>query len=253
MVGDLPRADSAQVATAIEIAVTAGSRVIALGAFADLSDVAVAAAVRAATAHDVAVLAPASTPGRGQTAVAQRFEYAVAFVAGTAALVRSAYPNLDAAAAHRIKATADGASAGVPDRRIGWGTVDPDAAVSAVVSGEQPPTTGGEDRWDRPGGAARRRGPRRRRRSRRRVSVPDPPPYGTAHEPRSSGRASAMSITKYLPRIAAATVTLLMAAAAAVLVTVVTGPVPFDQRTGPPAGEETSSATAVLVTCALDR
>jgi len=205
VVGDLPRADSAQVATAIEIAVTAGSRVIALGAFADLSDVAVAAAVRAATAHDVVVVVPAGDAGAEATGPAggllrvggagpegQRTadyppaavdvtapgidvavlapaaatprsrsgsEYAVAFVAGTAALVRSAYPDLDAAAvAHRIKATADGASAGVPDRRIGWGTIDPDAAVSAVVSGEQPPRpaakTGGIGRVVLPAAAA---------------------------------------------------------------------------------------------------
>lgn len=186
VVGDLPRADSAQVATAIEIAVTAGSRVIALGAFADLSDTAVAAAVRAATAHDVVVVVSAANAGTGLIRPADGLlrvggvgpegqraadyqpravdvtapgidvtvlapatveprprsgsEYAVAFVAGTAALVRSAYPDLDAAAvAHRIMATADGSSAGVPDRRIGWGTIDPDAAVSTFLPEEQPP------------------------------------------------------------------------------------------------------------------
>jgi hypothetical protein len=185
VVGESPRAASAHVATAIEIAVTAGSRVIALGAFADLSDAAVAAAIRAATAHDVVVVVPAvkdgadaSAPSGGLLRVGgagpegQRAaeyppasvdvmapgidvtvlapagtkarsrsgsEYAVAFVAGTAALVRSAYPDLDAAAvADRVKVTADGAAAGVPDHRVGWGTIDPDAAVSVVLPGEQP-------------------------------------------------------------------------------------------------------------------
>ncbi|MEV6694837.1 S8 family serine peptidase [Micromonospora sp. NPDC051196] len=184
VIGDLPRADPAQVATAVEIAVTAGARVIALGKFADLSDTAVAAAVRAATARDVVVVVPAVSVGAeaitlpggllrvgGTGPEGQRVgdyqpdsvdvtapgidvrvltpvgikprsrsgsEYAVAFVAGTAALVRAAHPDLDAAAvAHRIKVTADGASAGVPDRRIGWGSIDPDAAVGAVVPGEQ--------------------------------------------------------------------------------------------------------------------
>ena len=84
---------------------------------------------------DVTVLTPAGAKPRSRSGS----EYAVAFVAGTAALVRAAHPDLDAAAvAHRIKVTADGASAGVPDRRIGWGTIDPDAAVGAVVPGEQP-------------------------------------------------------------------------------------------------------------------
>jgi hypothetical protein len=63
--GDVPRADPEQVVTAVEIAVTAGARVIALGAFADLSDVTVAAAVRAATAHDVVVVVPAASAGTG--------------------------------------------------------------------------------------------------------------------------------------------------------------------------------------------
>ncbi|WP_204292500.1 S8 family serine peptidase [Micromonospora gifhornensis] len=183
--GDVPQADPAQVAIAIEIAVTAGARVIALGAFADPSNTLVAAAARAATAHDVVVVVPAANAGAGATTLTdgllrvggagpegQRVaeyqpeavdvtapgidvmvltpagaeprsrsgsEYAVAFVAGTAALVRAAYPDLDAAAVtHRIKVTADGASAGVPDRDRGWGTIDPDAAVGAVVPGEQP-------------------------------------------------------------------------------------------------------------------
>ncbi len=85
---------------------------------------------------DVTVLAPAADKPRSRSGS----EYAVAFVAGTAALVRSAYPDLGAAAvANRIEVTADGSSAGVRDRRTGWGNIDPETAVNAVLPAEQAP------------------------------------------------------------------------------------------------------------------
>jgi membrane-anchored mycosin MYCP len=61
-------------------------------------------------------------------------DYAVAFVAGLAALVRSASPAISAAdTTHRIEATADrGPGVAVADARYGWGVIDPAAAVVAV-------------------------------------------------------------------------------------------------------------------------
>ena len=51
---------------------------------------------------------------------------ATAFVAGTAALVRSYYPQLSAAeVVHRLEVTADRPGVTLPDPQVGYGTVDP--------------------------------------------------------------------------------------------------------------------------------
>jgi membrane-anchored mycosin MYCP len=69
---------------------------------------------------------------------------ATAFVAGTAALVRSYYPQLSAAAVvHRLEVTADRPGVTLPDPQVGYGTVDPYTAVTTVLpeeSGGLPPT-----------------------------------------------------------------------------------------------------------------
>jgi subtilisin family serine protease len=67
-------------------------------------------------------------------------QYAVAYVAGEAALVRSAHPDLRAAqVAHRIEATADKMSDTVPDARYGWGMINPGASVSKDLPEEVHP------------------------------------------------------------------------------------------------------------------
>ncbi len=69
---------------------------------------------------------------------------ATAFVAGTAALVRSYYPTLSAAqVAHRLEVTADRPGTTLPDPQLGYGAVDPYTAVTTVLpeeSGASPPT-----------------------------------------------------------------------------------------------------------------
>ena len=64
--------------------------------------------------------------------------YAVAFVAGQAALIRSAYPHLSAAQVrNRILRTAEKmGSAGGPDARYGWGQIDLAASVTQVLPEE---------------------------------------------------------------------------------------------------------------------
>jgi membrane-anchored mycosin MYCP len=72
------------------------------------------------------------------TVEASGTQYAVAFAAGQAALVRAAYPELSATQVkHRIEATADRLGDGAPDQRYGWGMISPAAAVTAPVAGEQ--------------------------------------------------------------------------------------------------------------------
>ncbi|MEV4759984.1 S8 family serine peptidase [Micromonospora sp. NPDC049559] len=189
VVNQTPRTtEPGDAATAIEVAASAGARVVALGAYVDLTAPAVRDAVQAALSHDVVVVAPAPTvpvagdkaapPSKpeglllvggvgpdGQPAANYRPEtvdvlapgidvaslgvgatetransgsqYAAAFVAGAATLVRSAYPNLSAAqVVHRIKATAERAGQDGPDPVVGWGMINPNAAVSMVLAGE---------------------------------------------------------------------------------------------------------------------
>jgi subtilisin family serine protease len=71
-------------------------------------------------------------------------EYAVAFVAGLAALVRSAFPSLNGAqVAHRIESTATRLTTTLPDPQFGWGFIDPLAAVSRTIAEENVTRTGG--------------------------------------------------------------------------------------------------------------
>ncbi|MEV0679418.1 type VII secretion-associated serine protease mycosin [Actinosynnema sp. NPDC050436] len=63
--------------------------------------------------------------------------YAAPFVAGTAALVRAYHPRLTAAQVkHRLLATADRPAVPLPDPALGWGTVNPRAAVTTVLPEE---------------------------------------------------------------------------------------------------------------------
>ncbi len=68
---------------------------------------------------------------------------ATAFVAGTAALIRSYYPKLSAAAVvHRLEVTADQPGVTLPNPQVGYGTVDPYTGVTTVLpeeSGGVPP------------------------------------------------------------------------------------------------------------------
>jgi membrane-anchored mycosin MYCP len=64
--------------------------------------------------------------------------YAVAYTAGTAALVRAAYPDLDAkGAANRLKKTADAMADGTPpSNQYGYGFINPSEAVTKVLDEE---------------------------------------------------------------------------------------------------------------------
>jgi membrane-anchored mycosin MYCP len=62
---------------------------------------------------------------------------ATAFVAGTAALVRSYYPQLSARqVVHRLEATADVPGTAVPSPQAGYGLVDPYTAVTTILPEE---------------------------------------------------------------------------------------------------------------------
>lgn len=81
---------------------------------------------------DVATLAL----GTAGAHVSSGSQYAVAFAAGVAALVRSAYPALTAdQVVRRLRTTADPTTAQVPDLATGVGMVNPGAAI---LDGEQP-------------------------------------------------------------------------------------------------------------------
>jgi membrane-anchored mycosin MYCP len=76
--------------------------------------------------------------------VADGASFAAPFVAGVAALVRSKHPDLTAAQVkHRLEVTADHPGAALPDPNLGWGVVNPWAAVTMVLTEESgQPTTG---------------------------------------------------------------------------------------------------------------
>lgn len=77
-----------------------------------------------------------SAAGTGHV-VAQGTSFASPFVAGTAALVRARYPKLTAGQVkRRLEATADRPGMNVPDPQVGWGVVNPYAAVTAVLPEE---------------------------------------------------------------------------------------------------------------------
>jgi membrane-anchored mycosin MYCP len=192
--GDVPKARSADAASAIEAAVRAGATVIALGDFVDTSQENVTKAITAAASRDVVVVSGAplgSVPvnpdaklGTGvlrvggvgpdnQRAAAYRSggvdliapginvssigitgvgsvagtgtPYAVALVAGTAALVRAAYPDLTAEEVmHRLEVTSEKMGDNPqPDGRYGWGMVTPASAVTKVLPEEAGGGSGG--------------------------------------------------------------------------------------------------------------
>ncbi|MFY1616220.1 S8 family serine peptidase [Micromonospora sp. WMMD736] len=192
VVGESPQSKAADAATAIQVAVSAGARVIALGTFVDVADAAVLEAITQAAQHDVVLIAPAATDGstppsgpsglesllrvggfgaEGQPAAKYQpagvdvaapgidvgaigangagmrtgsgSQYAVAFVAGAAALVRSAHPDLSASqVVKRIKATAEYAGRPDPDPVTGWGMVNANAAVTTALATEVKPAPG---------------------------------------------------------------------------------------------------------------
>lgn len=175
-------------ATAIEVAVSTGASVVAVGSFVDLTDPAVAAAVTNALSRDVLFVVEAPTGPTGLPAIESGAavgallsvggvgaddqlaatyqkstvdvvapgidvtspsvggngtvtnsgtQYAVAFVAGQAALVRAAFPELTASEVkHRIQATADQLGDGQPDERYGWGMINPASAVNTLLPEE---------------------------------------------------------------------------------------------------------------------
>ncbi len=179
-------ASAAVLATAIEVAVSAGATVIAIGGPAPLADHAVARAVDIAIRNGAVVVtgatvpADASPPGEGRSrhegvimagaigpddaliwpyspgsvlVVAPGAnvvsvggagqvrgtgtDYAVSFVAGVAALVQAAHPDLGAGqVARRIATTADPMTSTIPDGQYGWGIVNPGSAVNDVIPGE---------------------------------------------------------------------------------------------------------------------
>jgi membrane-anchored mycosin MYCP len=89
----------------------------------------------------VDVVAPGvnvSSLGPRGTLTASGTQYAVAFVAGNAALVRAAYPELDAGqVAHRVQVSADKmGDGGQPDDKFGWGMINPAVSVTLVLPEE---------------------------------------------------------------------------------------------------------------------
>ncbi|GAA5193285.1 hypothetical protein GCM10023322_54950 [Rugosimonospora acidiphila] len=200
-----PKPKPADQAAAIQFAVSAGARVIALGSYLTPTNPMVAEAIAQAASHDVVVVmgapggpSPSAPPSPGTPAAsgtlaspgstaspetpapvlrvggvsldgkptrtytpqtvdvdapgaqvagvgingtgavtATGTQYAVAFVAGEAALVRARYPQLTAAQViHRIEVTADRIGATAPDPAYGWGLIDPGVSVTRVIPEE---------------------------------------------------------------------------------------------------------------------
>ncbi|HEY1702857.1 MAG TPA: type VII secretion-associated serine protease mycosin [Trebonia sp.] len=100
------------------------------------------AGVRVDLAAPGSSLTSTGPQGRG-TITGSGSSLATAFVAGTAALVRSYYPGLSAAqVGQRLESTADQSGGSVPDPEVGYGVVDPYTAVTTVLpaeSGGRPP------------------------------------------------------------------------------------------------------------------
>lgn len=91
----------------------------------------------AAPGLDLISIAPEGTGNRAATGG----ELAVAYVAGAAALVRSYYPSLTASqVAARLLATADQPGGALPNKFVGFGVVDPFAAVTTVLNTDPPAT-----------------------------------------------------------------------------------------------------------------
>jgi type VII secretion-associated serine protease mycosin len=122
-----------------------------------LPDVLAVASIRSdgrlvSTAPGSAAAPALAAPGAGLVSVAPQGNgnvvasgsgVAVAFVAGAAALVRDYRPSLTAAqVTHRLEATADHPTGQLPDPALGYGMVDPVAAVTTALpeeSGESAP------------------------------------------------------------------------------------------------------------------
>ncbi|RQX21118.1 peptidase S8 and S53 subtilisin kexin sedolisin, partial [Micromonospora ureilytica] len=189
MVGTSTSSRAMDAANAIEVAVSAGASVVALGSHVDLGDPTVAASVTTALNHDVVVVAGAPTkpltpPAAGERSatgalllsggvgadgqLAEEYQqgtvevvapgidvaslgisgtgvlsntgtrFAVAFVAGQAALVRAAYPDLTAVQVkERIRSTADAMEKGKTDARYGTGMINPAASVAKQLDEER--------------------------------------------------------------------------------------------------------------------
>ncbi|MEV4629516.1 type VII secretion-associated serine protease mycosin [Micromonospora sp. NPDC049523] len=110
--------------------------VLAVGAMNDSgrrSDSASAPVALVAPGEDVVSIGPRG-PGHWQ---GSGTSYATPFVSGTAALVRAYRPGLSAAQIrHRLQATADLPAATLPDALLGWGVVNPMAALATVLPEE---------------------------------------------------------------------------------------------------------------------
>ncbi|MGH3274926.1 MAG: type VII secretion-associated serine protease mycosin [Streptosporangiaceae bacterium] len=97
------------------------------------------------TGPNVAIVAPGVNllgPGAGGTGLVTAPQagtsFATPYVAGVAALVRAYYPQLTAAQViHRLEVTADHPPGALPNSQLGWGEVNPYAALTAVLPGEQ--------------------------------------------------------------------------------------------------------------------
>ncbi|MFV2099664.1 S8 family serine peptidase [Micromonospora sp. LOL_024] len=203
MVGASGKSRATDAANAIEVAVSAGASVVALGSHVDLSAPEVVASLTTALSHDVLVVAGAPTkpvtlpaagdsnasgslllvggvgaddqlveeyqpdavevvaPGADVTGVGPGkagplsytgTRFAVAFVAGQAALVRAAFPELNAVQVEqRILGTADALGGGALDR-YGSGMINPAASVARPIEAERP-VGAGTDSDDGGGGA----------------------------------------------------------------------------------------------------
>ncbi|MDG4765998.1 S8 family serine peptidase [Solwaraspora sp. WMMD406] len=172
LVDTTPQARLVDQVTAIEVALSTGARVLVLGNYLDLSDPQVNQAIAASAEHDVVVVVPArldaaaeSVPGPpgsvlrvgavdeqgrpvaeypvGEVDVvaasvtgadpAAATMYATAYVAGVAALIRAADPDLSAEqVVQQVSETSRLSSTAGRDDVLGWGSVDPVAAVSTV-------------------------------------------------------------------------------------------------------------------------
>jgi type VII secretion-associated serine protease mycosin len=101
------------------------------------------------TGSNIGVVAPGVDvlgPGAGGpglvTSQAGGTSFAAPFVAGVAALVRAYHPKLSAAQViARIEATADHPPGPLPSTSLGWGEINPYAAVTAVLPSEAGPVT----------------------------------------------------------------------------------------------------------------
>ena len=77
--------------------------------------------------------------GRGHL-VGQGTSFAAPYVEGVAALVRAYHPALTVAqVTKRLQVTADLPGTAVPDKEVGFGVVNPLAAVSSVIPGSASP------------------------------------------------------------------------------------------------------------------